>query len=115
MFGGSKVISFRKETKEPNTGGGYMQNWKKVVALAGLGAGAALVIAGRKNVGLASVAGGLALLASEYPEHFEAIWESAPEYMHRANQIFSTLSRMSEHFAEAAERRVESLGRFATE
>jgi hypothetical protein len=47
----------------------------------------------------------LALLASEYPERFEAVWESAPEYVNRASQIFAALSRMSEKFAEDAERR----------
>ncbi len=93
-----------------------MQNWKKAIALGGVGAGAALLISGRRNVGLASVAAGLALLASEYPERFEAIWESAPEYVHRASQIFATLSRISEHFAEEAEQRaMASFGQFGGE
>jgi hypothetical protein len=83
----------------------FMQNWKKAVVCSAVGAGAVLALSGRRNLGIASVAGGLALLASEYPERFEAIWESAPEYVNRANQIFATLSRLSEKFAEDAERR----------
>ena len=45
------------------------------------------------------------MLASEYPERFEAIWDNAPEYVDRASQIFATLSRLSEKFAEEVERR----------
>ena len=82
-----------------------MQNWKKTLIVTAVGAGAVLALTGRKNVGLASVAGGLALLASEYPERFETIWDNAPEYVNRASQIFATLSRLSESFAEDAERR----------
>jgi hypothetical protein len=82
-----------------------MQNWKKALVCTAIGAGAVLALSGRRNLGIASVAGGLAVLASEYPERFEAVWESAPEYVNRATQIFATLSRLSEKFAEDAERR----------
>jgi hypothetical protein len=84
---------------------GMMQNWKKGVICGAVGAGAALALSGRRNVGLATIAGGLALLASEYPEHFEGVWENAPEYINRAVQIFATLSQLSERYAEEAERR----------
>ena len=53
--------------------------------------------------GLAGL-GGVALLASEYPEHLEAVWDRAPDYVHRAGQIFATLSRLTEKFAEDAKR-----------
>jgi hypothetical protein len=82
-----------------------MQNWKKALICGAVGAGVVLAVSGRRSIGIASVAGGLALLASEYPERFESIWESAPEYVNRANQIFAALSRISEKFAEDAERR----------
>jgi len=82
-----------------------MQNWKKALVCTAVGAGAVLALSGRRNLGIASVAGGLALLASEYPERFEAVWDSAPEYVNRATQIFAALSRISEKFAEDAERR----------
>ena len=82
-----------------------MQNWKKALVCSAIGAGAVLALSGRRNIGIASIAGGLAVLASEYPERFEAVWENAPEYVNRATQIFGTLSRMSERFAEDAERR----------
>ena len=82
-----------------------MQNWKKALICGAVGAGAVLALSGRRNVGIASIAGGLALLASEYPQHFEGVWENAPEYINRATQIFATLSQLSEGFAEEAERR----------
>ena len=82
-----------------------MQNWKKAIIFGSLGAGAVLAITGRRPVGVAVMAGGLALLASEYPEKFEAVWESAPEYVNRATKIFSALEQISERFAEETERR----------
>jgi hypothetical protein len=93
-----------------------MQNWKKAVVAGAVGAGAVLALSGRRNLGIASVAGGLALLASEYPERFEALWENAPDYVNRATMIFATLSRLSERFAEDAERRnVSSYPHFTSE
>lgn len=60
---------------------------------------------GRRPLGIAFIAAGTAVLASEYPERFEAAWEDAPEYVNRATQIFSVLSKLSERFAEQVERR----------
>ena len=82
-----------------------MQNWKKAIIFGSIGVGAALVITRRRPIGMAFAAAGLAVLASEYPEKFEAIWEGAPEYLQKGMQIFSTLQKMGEGFAEEAERR----------
>ena len=82
-----------------------MQNWKKALVFGSIGAGAVLAITGRRPLGIAFIAAGTAVLASEYPEHFEAVWENAPEYVSRATQIFGVLSKLSERFAEEAERR----------
>ena len=93
-----------------------MQNWKKAVVFGSLGAGAVLIATGRRPVGIALAAGGLAILASEYPERFEAVWENAPEYVNKATQIFGVISKISERFAEQAERRsVESWNRMREE
>ena len=82
-----------------------MEKWKKVVAIGAVGAGAALAFSGRRSLGVASVAGGLALLASEHPETFEAIWERTPDYVRRASELFATLSHLAEKFAEETRRR----------
>jgi hypothetical protein len=84
---------------------GFMQNWKKALVFGSIGAGAVLIATRRRPVGIALTAGGLALLASEYPEKFEAVWENAPEYISRASQIFAVISKVSERFAEQAEKR----------
>ncbi|PSH04487.1 MAG: hypothetical protein CXZ00_06590 [Acidobacteria bacterium] len=81
-----------------------MQKWKKAFVCTAVGAGAMLALSGRRNLGLASIAGGLALLASEYPDHFETVWESAPAYVNRASQIFDALNRISEKFEESQRR-----------
>jgi hypothetical protein len=88
-----------------------MQSWKKVIVFGSIGVGAALVIARRRPLGMAFAAAGLAVLASEYPEKFEAVWENAPEYLQKGMQIFSTLQKMGEGFAEEAERRSVSAWR----
>jgi hypothetical protein len=82
-----------------------MKTWKKALVCTAVGAGTLLALSGRRNLGIAAVAGGLTLLASEYPERFEAVWDHAPEYVDRAAQIFATLSRLVEKYAEEAERR----------
>jgi len=88
-----------------------MQNWKKAVIFGSIGAGAVLVLTGRRPAGMACAAAGLAVLASEYPEKFEAVWESAPDYLRKGMQIFATLQKVGEGFAEEAERRSVSAWR----
>ena len=82
-----------------------MQSWKKAVVFGSIGAGALLVLSGRRSMGMAVAAGGLAVLASEYPEKFEDIWENAPDYLHKGMEIFATLQKVGADFAEDAERR----------
>jgi len=82
-----------------------MQSWKRAVIFGFIGAGAVLVLTGRRPAGMACAAAGLAILASEYPEKFEAVWENAPDYLQKGMQIFSTLQKLGEGFAEQAERR----------
>jgi hypothetical protein len=89
-----------------------MQNWKKAIVVGSIGAGAILIATGRRPIGMAFAAAGLAVLASEYPEKFEAVWENAPDYLHKGMNIFNTLQKLGEGFAEEAERR--SVGAWRT-
>ncbi len=82
-----------------------MTNWKKALTFGSLGVGVYLLVTGKRPVGLAATTVGLAMLATEYPERFEQIWSQAPEYLYRGTQIFSSLSRIVERFAEEASRR----------
>jgi hypothetical protein len=79
-----------------------MTNWKKALIFGSIGAGAVLFFTGRRPAGLATATVGLAVLAAEYPETFEGVWENAPEYVTRGVQIFQTLSQIAERFAEQA-------------
>lgn len=82
-----------------------MRNWKKALVIGSLSAGALMLIKGKKTAGVAMATVGLAVLAGEYPEKFETVWENAPDYVYRATQIWSSLSRIAERFAEEAQRR----------
>jgi len=82
-----------------------MQSWKKVAVFGAIGVGAALLLTGRRPLGMALTAGGLAILASEYPEKFEGLLEDAPDYLNKGMEIFATLKKVGEGFVDDAERR----------
>ena len=82
-----------------------MPNWRKALVIGSLTAGALMFIKGRRPAGIVLATVGLAVLAAEYPEKFESAWEQAPEYIYRGTQIFSTLTRIAERFADEASRR----------
>jgi hypothetical protein len=82
-----------------------MPNWRKGLVIGSFAAGALLIIKGHRPAGIAAATVGLAILASEYPEKFEDIWEQAPDYIYKGTQIFATLSRVAERFAENASER----------
>lgn len=82
-----------------------MRSWKKALVIGSLSAGALMLIKGNKTAGVALATVGLAVLAGEYPEKFERVWEEAPDYVYRATQIWQSLSRIAERFADEAQRR----------
>lgn len=81
-----------------------MPNWRKGIVIGSFAAGALLFIKGHRPAGIVAATVGLAVLAAEYPDKFEEVWEQAPDYVMRGTQIFATLSRIAEHFAENASR-----------
>ncbi|MGZ4814535.1 MAG: hypothetical protein ACXVZV_03950 [Terriglobales bacterium] len=81
-----------------------MQNWKKAVIGGSVAVGALLLLKGKRSAGAAVTTAGLVLLASEYPDHFEHFWENAPDYITRGSQIFATVQRIAERFADEASR-----------
>lgn len=84
-----------------------MKGWKRAVVFGSLGVGAVLVLTGKRPAGIAAATVGLALLASEYPDTFERVWEHAPDYVTRGIQIFQTLTQIAERFAEQQQRGIE--------
>jgi hypothetical protein len=81
-----------------------MVNWKKAVVIGSVSAGALLLIKGHRPAGAALATVGLVVLASEYPEQFEEFWDNAPDYISRGAQIFSTVQKVAERFADEAGR-----------
>ena len=81
-----------------------MENWKKAVIGGSVAVGALLLMKGKRSAGAAVTTAGLVLLASEYPDQFEHFWQNAPDYITRGSQIFSTVQRIAERFADEASR-----------
>lgn len=86
-----------------------MNSWKQALIWGSLGAGTLLVVTGRRPAGLVVAGVGLAVLASEYPEKFEELWEQAPDYLDRGAKIVASLSRMAERLAEEAPRGLSAI------
>ena len=83
----------------------FMTNWKKAVVIGSLSAGALLAIKGKRPAAVILGTAGLAVLAAEYPDKFEEVWEHAPDYVGRGIQIFNALTKLAERFADEASRR----------
>ena len=70
-----------------------MENWKKAALLASFGAAAMLFVRKRYPAGVLASGVGLAVLASEYPERFESIRRSLPDYFERGMQVMEMAAK----------------------
>ena len=77
-----------------------MENWKKVLIFGSLGAGAVLFATGRRPAGAVLAGIGAATLAAEYPDKVRQLWERAPEYMDRGNELMAAISRIAQRLAD---------------
>jgi len=77
-----------------------MENWKKAVVFGSFGAGALLFATGRRPAGTILVGVGAATLATEYPERLQQLWDRAPEYMDRGNELMAAISRIAQRIAD---------------
>jgi hypothetical protein len=68
-----------------------MESWKKAAVLGSIGAAGILFMKKRYAVGVLATGVGLALLASEYPEKFEKVRRSLPDYFDRGMQVMKWL------------------------
>jgi hypothetical protein len=87
-----------------------MDGWKK--AIIALSVGAATVLFVKRKVPAGVVAGGVALavLAAEYPEKFEKVRQSMPEYFDRGMQVMEMAARAGKRITEAAGQSAASAG-----
>ena len=77
-----------------------MENWKKAVIFGSIGGGALLFASGRRPAGMILAGIGAATLASEYPDRLQQLWDRAPEYMDRGNELMAAISRIAQRVAE---------------
>jgi hypothetical protein len=83
-----------------------MDGWKKAVVLGSIGAAALLFMKKRYPAGVLATGVGLAVLASEYPERFERVRRSLPDYFERGMQVMEMAGRAGRRITEAAGRTV---------
>ena len=91
-------------TKINSLGGFEMESWKKAAVLASIGAAAILFMKKRYPAGVLATGAGLALLASEYPEKFEKVRRSLPDYFDRGMQVMEMAAKAGQRITEAAGR-----------
>jgi hypothetical protein len=81
-----------------------MDAWKKAAVLGSIGAAAILFMKKRYPAGVLATGVGLAILASEYPEKFEQVRRSLPDYFDRGMQVMEMASNAGKRISEAAGR-----------
>ena len=81
-----------------------MDGWKKAVVAGSIGAATVLFMKKKYPAGVLATGVGLAVLASEYPEKFEKVRRSLPEYFDRGMQVMEMAARAGRRITEAAGR-----------
>jgi hypothetical protein len=79
-----------------------MESWKKAAVTGSIGAAAILFMKRRHVAGVLFTGVGLALLASEYPEKFEKVRRSLPDYFDRATRVMEMAARAGKRISDAA-------------
>ena len=81
-----------------------MESWKKATVLGSIGAAALLFMKKRYPAGVLATGVGLALLASEYPEKFEQVRRTLPDYFERGMRVMEMASAAGRRITAAAGR-----------
>jgi hypothetical protein len=81
-----------------------MDSWKKAVVLGSVGGAVILFMKKRYPAGVLATGVGLAMLASEYPEQFERVRQSLPDYFERGMHVMEMAARAGKRITEAAGR-----------
>ncbi|HTC48676.1 MAG TPA: hypothetical protein VK722_15225 [Candidatus Aquilonibacter sp.] len=79
-----------------------MEGWKKAVVATSVGAAVVLLLKKRYPAGVLAGGVGLAVLASEYPEKFEKVRKSLPDYFDRGMQVMEMAAKAGKRITEAA-------------
>jgi hypothetical protein len=85
-----------------------MKNWKRAL-VAGSAAGSAVMFLKKKpGAGILLASLSLVTLAIEYPQHFNKVRRSLPDYFSRGMKLAEFASRAGSQIAEFAERRARA-------
>jgi hypothetical protein len=93
-----------------------MENWKRAVIVGSVGTAAMLLLKGRRPAAVLVGGVGLAVLASEYPDQFDAIREELPSYVRQGTRFLDLAMRIGSKIGELADKRAaqafEELGEY---
>ena len=81
-----------------------MDGWRKAVVLGSIGAAGILFMKKKYPAGVLATGVGLAVLAAEYPEKFEQVRQSLPEYFERGMRVMEMAGQAGKRITEAAAR-----------
>jgi hypothetical protein len=81
-----------------------MDSWKKAAVAGTISLAAVLFLRKRYAAGVMATGVGLAVLASEYPDKFEKVRRSLPEYFERGMQVMEMAGQAGRRITEAAGR-----------
>jgi hypothetical protein len=81
-----------------------MDGWKKAVVAGSVGVATVLFLKKKYPAGVLATGVGLAVLASEFPEKFDSVRRSLPEYFDRGMQVMEMAARAGRRISEAAGR-----------
>jgi hypothetical protein len=81
-----------------------MEGWKKAVVAGSIGAATVLFLKKKYAGGVLATGVGLAMLAAEYPEKFERVRKSLPDYFDRGMQVMEMAARAGKRITDAAGR-----------
>lgn len=93
-----------------------MENWKRAVIAGTAGTAAMLALKGRRPAAVLVGSVGLAVLASEYPDHFARIREELPSYVRQGTRFLDLAMKIGSKIEMVGEGRTarafEELGEF---
>jgi hypothetical protein len=79
-----------------------MEGWKQALVAGSIGAATVLFMKRKYPAGVLATGVGLAVLASEFPEKFETVRKSLPDYFDRGMQVMEMAARAGKRITEAA-------------
>jgi hypothetical protein len=81
-----------------------MEAWKKALVAGSVGAATVLFLKKKYPAGVLATGMGLAVLASEFPEKFEKVRRSLPDYFDRGMRVMEMAAQAGRRITEVARR-----------